>query len=58
MINFAIGMGSMLISLADDLKCSMNALNASVQAKECKFKILHRFSRLVQFHSTVIQLSG
>lgn len=57
MINFAIGVGSMLISLADDIKRSMNTLNASVRAKGCKLEILYRFSRLVQFHSSVIQLS-
>lgn len=57
MINFAIAMGSMLISLAEDIKRSMDTLNASVRANECKWKILHRFSGFVQFHSTVIQLS-
>lgn len=53
----ATGPCLILISITDDMECSLKNLDKSARTKECPRKIIQQFNEFIQFHAKTKQLS-
>lgn len=57
MLNIQIESFSMIISMAEDIECSLHSINQRVQVKENRIEMVKAMRNIVEFHSKAIQLS-